>query len=71
MKAHVPLGKMWGLEKKCRTIIYLKGMEYRGTLICDETVRMHIPRNIVSYLLMAQRMVMLTYGFYLEGRMDM
>jgi hypothetical protein len=25
-------------------------MEYRGTLICDETVRTHIPRNIISYL---------------------
>jgi hypothetical protein len=25
-------------------------MEYRGTLVCDETVRMHIPRNIISYL---------------------
>jgi len=25
-------------------------MEYRGTFICDETVRMHIPRDIVSFL---------------------
>jgi len=50
MKAHVLLGKEAGLDKTCKAVLYLKGMEYRGTLVYDETVRMHIPRNIVSYL---------------------
>jgi hypothetical protein len=50
MKAHISLGRDAGLEKTCKAILYLKGMEYRGTLVCDETVRIHIPRNIISYL---------------------
>jgi hypothetical protein len=50
MKTHRLLGLDAGLEKTCKAILYLRGMEYRGTLVCDETVRMHVPRNIVSYL---------------------
>jgi hypothetical protein len=50
MKAHVSLGRDAGLEKTCKAVLYLKGMEYRGHINVDETVRMHIPRNIISYL---------------------
>jgi hypothetical protein len=50
MKTHRLLGLDAGLEKTSKAVLYLRGMEYRGTLIFDETVRMHIPRNMVSYL---------------------
>jgi len=43
----VKTSRLFGLEacipRTCRAIIYLKGSSYEGTIINDESVRIHIP----------------------------
>jgi len=50
MKTNKQLGMGLGLDKSCRAVLYLKGVAYIGTLLCDGCVRMHIPRDITSII---------------------
>jgi len=70
MKAHRLLGLDAGLEKTCKAVLYLKGMEYRGHINVDETVRMHIPRNIISYLFNGSENGYVDLWLMLGGRTD-
>jgi len=50
MKTNKQLGMDLGLDRSCRAVLYLKGISYIGTLLCDGCVRMHIPRDITSII---------------------
>jgi len=45
MKTNKLLGEDMGLSRSCRTILYLRGVKYIGTLLYNGCVRIHIPRD--------------------------
>ena len=50
MKTNKLLGEDIGIDRSCRAILCLKGVTYNGILLNDDSVRIHIPRDITSII---------------------
>jgi len=50
MKTNKLLGEDIGIDRSRRTILCLKGVTYNGILLNDDSVRIHIPRDITSII---------------------